>query len=186
MGSGQPDVIHTRHVLCTPEPDATVFLVRRLIKGRALRRSECNQSPFVESEALEIVRHGRRRHVDVQYLRRVPVVATSGDTVSVLQVQITAIETIWNARGELHGYFITLSGGLESANSYCPSGYVVLDPDGRELYAWVGVEARVGLDGTTFIRRGRPEVYYDRVPSDGGYTLRKRGDLSHQQCWPRR
>lgn len=179
------DITYTRQLLCTATPEVSVYLVRRLVSGRSLSQSECFQSPFVESEALEIVKNGTVRRVNLQYLRCLPIVTVRGDTVHVLQIQITTIDLVKNNKGDIVGYFAVFSGGQHFESSFCPSGYVVFDPSGKELYAWVGVEARVGLDGRTFINRGRPDVYWRREPSEGGYTLKRREDLKDERCWTR-
>jgi len=179
------NMTYTRQLLCAATPDVSVYLVRRLVSGRSLSQSECLQTPFVESEALEIVKNGTVRRVNLQYLKCLPIVSVGGDTVYVLQIQITSIDLVKNTKGDIIGYFAVFSTGQHFASSFCPTGYVVFDLNGAELYAWVGVEARVGLDGRTFIQRGRPEVYYRRTPSDGGYTLKKREDLQDEHCWTR-
>jgi len=181
----QAEVRHTRELLCTAADNVSMYLVRRYVEGRTLSGSVCIQSPFVESESLEIVRSDGVRRTHINYLRRTPILTFRGDTVFVLQVQFTSIEIVKNSAGETVGYFVILSTGHDGRSSYCASGYLVLDQNLTELYAWVGVEARPGLDGRTFIERGKPEAYYSQTLIEGGYVLERRKDLHNIQCWIR-
>jgi hypothetical protein len=176
-------ISYTRQLLCTATPDISIYLVRRLVSGRSLLSSECLHSPYVESEALEIVKNGNLRRVNLQYLRCLPIVTAHGDTVFVLQIQIELIHVVRNTKGDVVGYMAYFGSGQHFQSSYCPTGQVVFDPNGKELYAWVGVQARVGLDGRTFIDRGRPEVYYRLTPIEGGYSFEQREDLHDESCW---
>jgi hypothetical protein len=184
-GGTSSGISYTRQLLCTATPDISIYLVRRMVSGRSLLSSECLQSPFVESEALEIVKDGTLRRVNLQYLRCLPILTDRGDTVYVLQIQITSIDLVRDTKGDVVGYMAYFGSGQHFQSSYCPTGRVVFDPNGRELYAWVGVESRVGLDGRTFIDRGRAEVYYRRTPEEGGYSLSPREDLHSEHCWTR-
>jgi len=168
------DFEYRRVMLCSVDENITMYLVRRIVNARPLFVSECVEIPYIESEALEIVKDRIVRRINLQYLRCLPVLSSSGDSLHVLQVKLTTIGILKDSSGAVLGFRATFGGSDRFRSSYCPNGYVVLDVSGNEIYAWVGVEARVGLEGRTFILRGNKEKYE---------SLNDRNGLRVEKCW---